>query len=245
LLLELHRNFLIYKIPVFFTQGYHCEYFKKKYFFFATLLTFTAHAGGYSISDQNKEYHVFHHFLDRRWVWAGAGFIFTASNFNQYIQKPLIDYQTGFAGSFWKAETGQMVYGALIYDFSYSKHTYEGDDVARYYFSNGSFVVGYEQAIGTKYLSFFAEVGPSVGQRHLYAISEEYTDCIGGAYTFNGLANLGLNIHFNPHDEVSTYLRIASQFMIGTSAHQSSCLDSVNANPLMFYAPVVAFAVRW
>jgi len=192
------------------------------------------------------------------WFWIGPGLIYTFGSFNKYTSTPFVDYQIGFARAFWKGDeknvlngmfngliNNNMLYGAFIYDFAYSS-TNMSAGTSRYYLTNGSFVLGYEQGLmNVPNLSFFGEIGPSIGQRAHFVEGSSCPGCFGGSFTLNGLINLGMNIDINPHDRVSYMIRLATQFMFGTSANQDNCPGRINANPFMIYAPVLAFVVRY
>ncbi len=200
------------------------------------------------------------HFLNTKysWIWGGFNLVLPVNTQDNTLQIPMYGAQFGWATSFTSMKHGRMFYGATIVDTIYSK-TDVGTGKAKTSGLDAAYVLGFEQLLKisslpvhkySPHLSFFAEIGPGIGHRSMISKPSVSAISANSGFAFNGVANVGFNLNFNPQDKVSTLIRIAARFQGGTkiSAINKYGLGNagkININPPLFYAPTIAFVIRW
>ncbi len=192
------------------------------------------------------------------WVWGGFNLVLPVNTEDDTLQIPMYGAQFGWATSFTPMKHGRMFYGATIVDTIYSK-TDVGTGKAKTSGLDAAYVFGFEQLLKVSslpvhkyrpHLSFFLELGPGIGHRSMISKPSDSAISANSGFAFNGVANIGLNLNFNPQDKVSALIRIAARFQGGTkidaiNKYGDITAGKINLNPLLFYVPTVAFVIRW
>lgn len=199
----------------------------------------------------HKKYHTIPK-RNHTWTWLGVGFNFTNSALQEYIQAPTMDYQLGVGQSFFTFRPRSFLYVGIIADFARSQKFLRSAAAfkydALYFAANEQLVLGYEENLGTPYLSAFLEAGGAFQQRYFGIVETTTASMLDFilANTFGGTFNGGFNIRFPNTQGVSFLLRIAMNLMIGGAAVKTLDYNgqSVNANQ-MIYGPSISFGVNW
>jgi len=185
-------------------------------------------------------------------LWAGAGYLFTASNLRGFIEQPLLNIEIGVSKSLWNVTPYTFLYGALIFGYGSSTQnpgtTKLGPLVhSWFYYTHEEIVVGYEQSLGTPHFSLYIEGGGAI-QQNTFGIQETQTanviDYIA-AQTFGAAFNLGFNINMQPRGNVAYLVRLGGNLIIGPTQARTLNYNGqyLNANPFMF-GPSISIAIR-